>query len=441
MLLIAGLVLSDGCGDDGGTPPPIRFDGSDEGDAGLEGGLGDAAADAGSVGFVVRGPCVATDGDVQTFVPRDSIPQPAPSLIANGLNFDLTFAEQSGCIDSVVIQRMASRASMPQTREALDECATVRNAVSVPVGDSWLVAWLDNRSGGLQVFAALMAPALPPQDPPLPPPPPPIRVPLTSSPDRKGSLALVTLSNATEVLLTWTETDTAGGNGKIVATLLDATTAVPTAGPITIRQDSGQLYGSLALAPIPTGGAVLGYVAGAGDVRSIFLQRLDTNGMPVGTPALLSADGDEGATVSIAMKNEATDRGAAVYSVNPAGMRPGLRFNELDAVGQPTGQSRVLNGALEHANGVGITPSLSGYVVGYRAITDINWSVARMRVMFLSDVGNRAGDGVSDVAEASDLGGAPAVAMALDGRVAVSWFDDDTAGNRTLKLLSYPCNR
>jgi hypothetical protein len=439
-LLLAGALVT-GCGGDAGRRVGVAIDGGDDGDSGLEGGLPDAGVDAGPIGFVLHGPCVAADGDVQTFVPRESIAQPAPSLIGNGNNFDLTFAEQSGCADSVVIERMASSASVAQTREALDECATVRNAVGVPVGGAWLVAWLDSRSGGLQVFATVMTKALPPQVPPLPPPPPVNRVAFTASPDTKGSLALVTLPGDTDVLLAWSETDPTGMNGRIKLIALHAADASPNSGVIIVREDVGQLYGSLAMAPIPTGGAVLGYVAGSGNVRSIFLQRLDATGASVGDPTLLSPDGDQTATVSIAMKNELTDRGAAVYSVNPAGMRPGIRFNELDAVGQPVGQFRVLSGALEHAGGVGISVNVSGYAVAYRAVTDINWDVARMRVMFLSDVGNRAGNGVSDVAVASDFGGAPAIASTLDGRVAVSWFDDDEFGNRTLKLLSYPCNR
>jgi hypothetical protein len=160
-----------------------------------------------------------------------------------------------------------------------------------------------------------------------------------------------------------------------------------------------------------------------------------------GEPVLLSADGDDRSTVSLAMKDGMTDHGAAAYSVNPAGMRQGIRFQGLDEVGKPIGTSRPLNSNLEHANGVGITTSIGGFVIAYRATSDLLWDFARIRVTFLGDTGNRVGDGAADIIEASDHGGAPTLTTSLDGRIVLSWFDDDEAGNRTLKVLRYPCNR
>ena len=122
------------------------------------------------------------------------------------------------------------------------------------------------------------------------------------------------------------------------------------------------------------------------------------------------------------------------YKITSQRMQAAFTVGQLFSGIVPDGFSLALRNASGAALG-------TGCVVAYRAISDINWEFARIRVVFLSDVGNRVGDGVADVAAASDFGGAPAVAMALDGRVAVSWYDDEVSGGRTLKLVSYPCNR
>ncbi len=431
--LLLSAWLAGGCGGDDGPPPVVLPDASDE-DTGVDAGV-DAGEDAQVTDFVLTGPCLADEANVQTFTPREENAQAAPSLSAERLSYGLVYAEQTDCSDAIVLQDMASNELAAERRVLLDECSAMRNAVGVPVGSNWLLAWLDGRNSGFQVMTAHIDPSA------TPPMTPPARTALTSTPDVKGALVLALAADEQSALLAWTETSAAGDSSAIKVRALDANTGAPSADTVTLQAEAGQLYTALAIATIPTGGAVLGYVAGAGQVRSIFLQQLAADGTAVGQPALLSDAGDPSATVSIAMKDEATDRGAAVYSVNPAGTRPGVRFQALDASGQPSGQYRVLSGNLERANGIGIVTTLSGFAVAYRAITDFNWDIARIRMSFLNDVGNRTGDGVTDVIESSDFGGAPALTIALDGRVALAWFDDDEGGNRTLKLVNYPCNR
>lgn len=422
-----------GCGDDDKRPiAPLRDGGYDE-DAGVEAGV-DAGPDAQPTDFGLTGPCLADETNVESYVPREVDPQPGPSLVANGNGFGLAFAEQAECGDALVVEQMPSNAPRPASRATRSECSGVRNAVAVPTGSVWLTAWLDDRDGAFQAYAAVLDPSA------APPAIPPARTPVSGSSDSKGSLALIRLTSGDNALLAWTET-AAGGNGAIKVRPVRTSDGAAMLTENTVRQEAGELYTSLALAAVPSGGAVLGYVAGSGPTRSIFLQTLDDAGAPVGEPHLLSAAGDALATVSVAMKNEATDRGAVVYSVNPAGSRPGIHFLALDAAGDPVGRFRALSGGLERAGGIGVTPTLSGFVVAYRAVSDFNWDFGRIRVAFLGDSGNSVGDGVNDVIEASDFGGAPSIAVALDGRIALSWFDDDQGGNRTLKLLTYPCNR
>jgi len=425
-----------GCGDeDGRKPPAVLPDGGEEDSGGGTGGTGGTGGDAAVEGYVLRGPCLAEEANVHSFTPLELEPQASPSLMANLNQFGLVFAQEVGCSDSITMARMESGDRTPEVLGALDECSAVRNAVGIPVtADEWLLAWLDSRDGGFQVMTGRVNPEIgSPLDPPT-------RVSLTATNDRKGDLTLTAMEDPAVALLAWTETNTTSGDGVIQLVALRTSDGAAQDGVITIRQEPGEAYRALALAPLPAGGAVLGYVAGKGARRSIYLQTLTETGALDGEPALLSADGDAFASVSLSMRDELTDKGAAVYSVNPAGMRQGIRFQALDAEGRPSGQSRSINQETEHASGVGITPTISGYTIIYRATSDVVWPSARLRSAFLNDVGNRVGSsGVSDLVEVSDFGGAPSVAIALDGRVSIAWFDGE-GDERRVKLLSYPCN-
>lgn len=176
----------------------------------------------------------------------------------------------------------------------------------------------------------------------------------------------------------------------------------------------------------------LAWVNELGDQRGIWLQALNANGLKSGPPTQLSAEAGGESSVALA----GHDSGGAVVYTLVQGQGREIRLRQLDPQGTPVGAEIIVTSGGERAVGASVARWGAGWVVAFRH--KVNGDPQNtIRLAFIDTAGNIAG--FRSIANASAFGGPTQVRVAVDGRILVSWTDEEGADTK-VRALRVVCN-
>jgi hypothetical protein len=387
-----------------GEPPIIPLDGSRRDAGRRDGGSRDGGGrDAGPP--IDAGPlsCSVAAADVHKLGSDGMTIDRTVGFASAGSAFGLVW---SGWIDEELATRGVLGARLDSQGE-LGAMTTIsappglkRPPALVPVGTSWIAAYVDNAGGTFELYTQALA------------------ADLSASGDRHPVTSTaavlednpVFFSSATGVLLAWVEEDTLTLARSVrVRTIADDGT--PT-GSAQIASDDAHSPGQVALAETSEGPVLL-YGALDGEVTRLFLQPLTDSGAIEGAFRTLDEEMNADGTVDAALTSSG---GAVVFGTLTGGVRPEVRFRALAGNGAPIGDERILR----DGSGASIAYFAGGFVVSYRAPAS-GEDGPQVRALLVDQLGEVVLD--VPVADASLEGGRTTVSVSGDGQIAIAWAD------------------
>jgi hypothetical protein len=215
-------------------------------------------------------------------------------------------------------------------------------------------------------------------------------------------------------------------------------TTVNTAAPVMLKlqgksaqelvpESQGYHASEIAFAAFGEGAALRGVTAFLSDLPSkpgIFVQGVGAAGGPSGELTTLTTQIGGTSTVDITAGREG---GALVYTEAPGGTIHQLRFREIDAAGKVSSSVKSLTNANQNLRDVSIAAYSHGYVVAYRRLGGLPSAQATIYLLFIDAQGNISGSRLVRTAELT--GGGLKVLVANDGRLIVLWGDTETTTN------------
>jgi hypothetical protein len=280
------------------------------------------------------------------------------------------------------------------TRQLTFDAFTDASPVITRTSAGWLVAWLSNRDGNVEVYSLADGGGS-----------------WTGSPRRQTSTASIDettpalASDGTTTALAWAEPGTSG-----------ATVALPVDGAGASAGASMRLSPA-GVAMIPTsftttgGGYLVGWRGPSGDV---FVQPLDTVLAAIGDPLSLTINHDGDGTIDAAVS---LTGGAAVYGVVPVAPRHDVHGHLLAFDGALFHVEQAITIGADEGTDAAIASLSGGYVVAYRQ----SGVAPVLRVLFLDGALGEVGR--ADLVPMSQAGGPITARVSGDGNVLLTWSD------------------
>lgn len=208
-----------------------------------------------------------------------------------------------------------------------------------------------------------------------------------------------------------------------------------------VEMDDQQRPTKLAIAQMGIEAGAIAWVNETG-AQGVWLNQLDPDGKPVGSPTRLTQYAGSGATVDLTTRNRGSENrlgGAAVYSISIGGSGREVQYRRLDPQGAPTGVERTVVGLPLRGMDASIAELGGGYVVVYRALPGGGIDSHEIRMMFVSREGDLNHDAFGrpnseKIADATAAQARVTVRISNDGQMLISWMDVDDQGNTVLKL-------
>lgn len=419
-LLALALAFAGGCGDDGSTTVPPRFDAGPRDGSGTDGTVpadGGPALDAGDPSSTCTLDGVADVLELGTDVAGEER-RVALAPASNGVL--AVWAANDGGGSDVFSRRIPSAGAVPDPVDVTDDFHITRAPGVARVGTAYLAAWIDNAEGSFEVRARPLDGAGAPAGDGA------VRV--TTNALREDDLALVGFGAG--ALLAWVDFDDATSQRTLRVQRLDAD-GQPVGSAAPVRTGTSIAHPALA-ADGDT--AVLGWVDGG---NRIAVQALDATGAPAGTVQRVDAQMNAAGTVDVAYDQGGveTTGGAVTYGVNVS-TRSEVRFRHLDATGTADGSELPLASGRVTGAGPSVAAFRGGFVASFRVLSDPELTGAAILLVLFDNGGARLG--TADVASTLGDGARTTVQVGLDGHLGVGWSERE-GGVTTLRAARLRC--
>ncbi|GAB4196441.1 MAG: hypothetical protein OHK0013_03610 [Sandaracinaceae bacterium] len=388
----------------------IRTDTGGEDDAGADGG-----SDAGRPALRDPERCRVEPSDV-FLLGSDADVGAATRIVGvagRDTEFGVVWREAEEGLPQIRLARVPSTVGDPAVQTVTDGAFTHDEPAIAAVGDGYMIAWVDNSFGDLEVLArSASADGLGAVQR------------LSERVGRDDAPALVSVGES--VVAGWMENRDMDTTRVAVTRRLDASGA-PSSPPRAISGTPSRL-GRLELAP-RMGGAVALWTAPSASGADVTLQRLDATGAPMGTQEVLSTEHNASGDVDVGLTSR---DGAVVFGALVAGVRRDVRVRLLDGTGTPGMSEFALNVGAEFGDSASVARlreaagwsegCRDGYAVVYRSYPDGGTTpVLRLVLLDAGAAVVRAIDlAPSDV---SARGGRVTLRIAGDGQLLVAWTD------------------
>jgi hypothetical protein len=433
------------CGDDDApaiVTPPAKTKDAGGGDLGFDADVPLPRPDTGVPMKIpgmpeqgLDGTCAIDSNKIFTVAERDQ-PFSGTPLAVDPINsvFALPFVANGGCLDAVHMATLFgdAQSGAPKSDVVIDECSLVRDAVTAAMGDSWLVALIDNRQPPYDVWVESYDAAQKKMGPGQ-------RISQGSSVE--AALALTALRNGEGAMLAWSDEDDAAGQ-TLYARSLDKQ-GKPRADSVVIDQSKALYFRGLAIKGLGMDGAGLVYWRYSIDfaISDLVFVALDAAGKPLREKWVLAGNVGPSGSIDLTLDEEG---GGIVYARAEAMTGRQLWFQQIDDTGQAAlSVSGTRAAALRFVNApfkgidVSVAKLRSSFAVAYRALPALNETRAQIRLYFLDRNGAVIGD--SDVSFTSVSGGRTAIHTAYDGRVVIGWSQVNEDGKSVMKVVRLPC--
>lgn len=335
-------------------------------------------------------------------------------IAANVSEFAAVWRERVEGLPQIRVAQIPSLEGDPTSLDVTGGAAVHDEPTIAMVGGDYLIGWRDNSESDFEIFVRPFAGGALGDV---------VRITERAGYDSSPSLVSV----GANAVLSWVE-ERATEPTRVPMTRLLSPSGAPSGGaheitaPATLQRP---------ILSTREGGAVLAY-AESGTTRNVSLQRLDSNGAPVGEASIVSTEHNALGDVDVGLMSS---DGAAVFSTLIAGVRRQISVRRLDGTGQPNHPEFAING-LDLATEQGDSPSVArlreavgwsagcrdGYAVVYRSHpTGTDETVLRLILLDAGTTMVRAVD--LTIPDISSRGGRTTVRIAGDGQLLVGWTD------------------
>jgi hypothetical protein len=320
-------------------------------------------------------------------------------VVATPTGFAVAWTDARTAVAETYVYFLRLGAEAGTEHRLTEDAFLSRDAALGRLGEGLAALWIDNSTGTFELWARRLDATGTPET---------AVQRLTNNALREDGPRLAVLDDGT-LLAAWIESDGLGGMPSVrlavvgpTGALSGGTRAVPgiTAAPA-----------SLALSPLGSGAALAWVEEGA-----VRLQVLGPTGAPTGAARTINVEGNASGAVGLATRGAG---GAVIFGARIGGARDEVRVRMVDAAGAADGSERIVTPPPERGVDPGVAQYATGYAVAYRALPEEGRATTVVRLVLLDGLGNRVV--ATDLADTSAEGGPVQVAVAGDGRVAVTW--------------------
>jgi hypothetical protein len=330
---------------------------------------------------------------VSDIVDRDSR---RADVLATAAGFAVAWTDATTAIGETYTYFLPLGAEAGTKHRVTEDVFRSREAAIGVLGSGLATVWIDNSTGTFELWSRPLGGDAAPTG---------AAQRLTNNALREDGPRLAALDGGS-LLAAWVESDGVGG---MAAVRVGPTGAL--AGTATTVPGVSAVPAALALSPLGAG-AALAWV----DAGQVKLQPLGATGAVSGAARTINTEANASGAVALATRGAG---GAVVFGARIGGARDEVRVRMVDAAGAPDGGERIVTSPPERGIDPGVAPYATGFAVAYRALPEAGRAAPVVRLVLLDGLGNRVV--ATDLAETTADGGPVQVAVAADGRVAVTW--------------------
>jgi hypothetical protein len=374
------------------------------------------------------GACGVSEDDVFVRPDVGFVDSGAFDIVPGATGFGVAHRDEvCGKADAVFTGRVGATGEIAAPEIVLDACKQVEFVELAWTEDARRLVWTDNATGSLELHVQALDEALVPMGE---------AVALTDN-DRREE-APVFAEVAGRPMLAWVERGS--GGRRIVTRMVDASGAETIE---VVPETAMHAPVTLALAQMGPDAAAVAWVEEVAQ-RGMWLQRLDAEGGPVGTPVQLTPFAGGGSTIDLASYDEG---GAAVYSVviDASAGDPTIdgghevRFQRLDVTGASRGSEIKVVSGPEQGVGASVARVAGGYAIAYRS-RPTGPSEPEIRLVFVTKEGNVFRDPQGrlityPLAPAGDGGSQTKIEFSVDGYLLIGHVDGQGAEGNAWTLI------
>jgi len=421
-------------------PPTVMLgdlDGGGDGDLGTgDGGDGDGDDDAGTADGGLRfdddvaPDCNATVTDEDWSDVVEFGDETSFSLTRGVVGFGLAYRPAVVGCDRIHAAEVPGTGAFPIPPAVLgeDSCNVIRDLSLVYSADAWWMAYTDNSTGDIELHAQAYDDNL------LLPRGNRVRVSDNAGLTEDNPIMADLVDRPMVAWITSDGVDQQGISTRMVDGDHDEQTIV--------EMGSEHRPTKIAAAQMGMGAGAIAWINEQGSAVGVWIQKIDADAAPVGSPVRLSRYAGAGATVDLSTRDRGGEErlgGAVIYSVSAGGSGHEVLYRRLGPDGEPLGVERAVVGLPLRGSDASVAELSGAYVIAYRALPGGGVESPEIRVVVVSREGDLPRDEFgrpisATLASATLAQARTTLRVSVDGQMLVSWMDVGAEGDTVLKM-------